>query len=561
MLTIIFCWFILFIIIALVGRLCMGKKLLVFLGVKENLEWYEYFWIGLIAVIGILQIWSIFFPVNVYSFVFVSALAAVSLVLLIRKGFKLPGLTSVRNILIENINLIAISAVVLSSISYSASLPVGWEDTLLYHLNAVKWNYLYPAVPGLTNLHLRLGLSSSLFLFASMIESFAKDRSSHIALSSLASVLSLEFIWIFLKTKTRTLKLFCLFVLPLFVSSILRRTLVASLSPDFALVIIALAVSYEFLKGDRKSFLVAGVLSILLLTIKLSGFSFGIIILVFAFYKLIRTDRKKLLRIFLLFASVGVFILIPYLVRDVILSGWLFYPLPMFRINVPWAVPESIVKLMSAIIKAWAISPGVGWREQVGLSFWQWFPGWYTRNNWAIEMKMFFFGISLILIAPLIKIVNKDLISRASNFIFLGVASLAGIFFMLFTAPDFRFGEVYFWIFFAAAASYYVNIILEKNPGFKIFFVILFGYFIFTITWPVRIDSKPIGKSVRWEPSFPVADYTITPEDGSPEFKILIPTDSELCGNSELPCAPGAEYLKIKERVPGNISKGFAPVN
>jgi len=551
----------LFISIVLVGRLCANQKILALLGIKENLEWYEYFWVGLTVVVGILQIWSIFLPVDVYSFSFVLGLAVISLILEVKNGVKLPSFSSLLKILIKNINMVAISIVVLLTISYSASLPVGWEDTLLYHLNAVKWNHLYPVVPGLTNLHLRLGVSSSLFLFASMIESFAGGRSSHIALSLLASVLSLQFIWIFLKTNTRMIKLFCLLVLPLFVSSILRRTLVASLSPDFALVIIALAISYEFLKGDRKSFLVAGVLSVLLLTVKLSGFSFGAAVLVFASYKLMRLAKKIFLRISMLFTLVGIFILIPYLVRDVILSGWLFYPLPMFRINVPWAVPESIVNLMSTIIKAWAIAPGVGWREQVGLPFWQWFPGWYTRNNWAIEMKMLFFGTSLILIAPLIKIVNKDLINKASNFIFLGIASLAGVFYVLFAAPDFRFGEVYFWIFFSVIASYYINIILEREPNFKVFFVALICYFTFIVTWPVRIDSKPIGRSVRWEQSFPVVDYIITPGDGSPEFKILIPTESELCGNSDLPCAPGAEFLKIKERVPGDISKGYLPIN
>jgi hypothetical protein len=562
MFTIIFSWIALFLVISFIGSLFLNKKVIEFLNLKGDIQWYEYFWVGLVAVLAILQIWSIFLPVNVYPLGFVFLLAFVAFAISIKNIRNYLRRISFKKLLWQNRLFIVIVGISLILISYASSLPVGWEDTLLYHLNIVKWNNLFPVTPGLANLHLRLGVSSSLFLFASMIDNlFLKDRSSHITLSLLASVISVEFIWLLLKSKIGLIKIFCLTIIPLLSSLILRRTLVASLSPDFALEIIVLAICIEFFQGDVKSLVIAGILSILLLTVKLSGVSFAAMILLFVLVKLGLYLKNKSIKAISFVVLSGLMLIIPYLYRDIILSGWLFYPLPLFKINVPWALPNNMVKAMYSVIKAWAIAPGKGWDKYVGMPFWGWFPGWYTRNNWAIEMKMFFSGAFLIIIAPLAKIINKKLIKKYANYFLVGVASFVSIFYMLFTAPDFRFGEIYFWIFFAVTAGYYVYVIYKDNPKLKMGLILVAAYLCFTITWPVRIDSKPIGKSVRWEPTFPVENYVIRPDDGSPPFNVFRPTDSELCGNSELPCAPQPEKLKIKEIVPGDFSKGFMPVD
>jgi hypothetical protein len=561
MFTIIFSWIALFIAISFIGSLFLNKKIIGFLNLKGDIQWYEYFWIGFVFVVMILQIWSIFLPVNVYALGFVFLLAFVAFVISFKNIRNCLRRISLRKLLWQNRLFITIVGIALILISYASSLPVGWEDTLLYHLNVVKWNNLFQVVPGLANLHSRLGFSSSLFLFASMIDNlFLKDRSSHIALSLLASVISVEVIWLLIKSKVGLIKIFCLTMVPLLSSLILRRTLVASLSPDFALEIIVLVICIEFLQNNTKSLLTAGVLSILLLTIKLSGVSFAAMILLFVLIKLALSLKGESIKPIVFIILCGLLLMVPYLYRDVILSGWLFYPLPLFKINVPWALPEKDVRGMYSVIKAWAIAPGKGWDKYVGMPFWEWFPGWYTRNNWAIEMKMFFSGVFLIIIAPLVKIINKELIKKYANYFLVGIASFVSMFYMLFTAPDFRFGEIYFWIFFAVTAGYYVYMIFKNNPKLKIGLILAVAYLCFTITWPVRIDSKPIGKSVRWEPSFPVENYLIRPSDGSSSFVVLKPTDNDLCGNSNLPCTPytGSNF---KEIIPGDLSKGFMPVD
>jgi len=542
MLTIIFTWIVLFFSISLIGGLLIKK-----------VDWYEYFWVGLVAVFGLLQVWSLFLPVNVYSLIFVIG-TGLALAVIYRKNFKLPKI---------KFKTLFYIGLILLGVSYFASLPVGWEDTYLYHLNFVKWSNLYAVVPGLANLHDRFGFNSSLFLFASMIDNWImRDRSSHVALSLMASVLTLEFLWIFIKSKSRILKLFCLFAFPLLAVNIVKRTMVASLSPDFALTMIIFAICIEFLKDTKKSLIVAGLLSILLVTIKLSGVSFAVLILLFVLYKFWKRENKEFKKLFLVLFVSGLALFVPFVVRNIYLSGWPLYPLPAFGFSVPWALSKDSTTGMYNVIQAWARQPGEEWSKYVSLPFWQWFPHWYTNNVGWLQIHMFIWGIILALVAPLAGIVDKIKIRQMSNLLIIGFISLISVCYTILTAPDLRFGEAYFWLFFAVVVAYYAKVLIDKSQNNKILVILVGVYLVFTFSWPVRIDSEPIWKSVRWEPSFSAEKVVVNPSDGSPPFTVYEPTENSLCGNSDLPCTPKSAVFdgKVKEIVPGDMSKGFEPI-
>ena len=278
MLTIIISWMVLFVLISLVGRFFI-----------KNGEWYEYFWVGLVSTIAILQIWSLFLPVNIYPLIFIAILACVSAIFFFRKGVKPSKI---------KLTFFFCSILILFVISYFASLSSGWPDTYGYHLNAVKWSSLYKVVPGLANLHTRLGFNSSFFLFASMMDNlFLKDRSTHVALSLIASVVSIEFLWLLFKSKNRHIKTFVLLVLPIFVANIVKSGQISSLSYDFAMLMVILAICIELIKGSKKSILIAVALSIMLVTIKLSGAVFSLVVVAYVVYKLFieKTELKKIM--------------------------------------------------------------------------------------------------------------------------------------------------------------------------------------------------------------------------------------------------------------------------
>lgn len=561
MLTIIATWTVLFFAIFFIGYNFFEiflKKLFE----KEKGEWYEYFWIGLVICVIFLQIWSIFLPVNYLALFTVLITGIAGAILFIKKN----GFIKIKEILLfyrKNKGFVFLGGLILLLISYFASLPVGWTDTLLYHLNAVKWANTYPVVPGLANLHSRFGLNSSLFLLASMADNFfLKDRSSHIILSLIASSLSLEILWIFLKPGERVKKLFIALMLPLFIGAIAKRTMVATLSPDFALMITVFAISIETLINTRFSLFTAALLGIYLITIKFSGLVFSGVIAIYVFYGLAKSGFNKWFKIVKWIFVLSFLILLPFIIRNIILTGWPFYPAPILGTNFSWAVPRQHVEGMFTVIKTWAIYPGEGWSNYVGLSFWQWFPDWYSRNNWHIEMKMFVFGAVLAIVSPFLKLGIWAEIKKNKGIVLIFLAGLLSSLYALFTAPDFRFAETFQWIMFASIASVFLY---KLEAGFKpirTLTVLVVIYFVFVIAWPARIDSKPIWRSVRWEPSFPVQETKIVPNDGSPSFTFYEPLD-DLCGNSLLPCSTDSlpRHGGIKERVPGDMSKGYEAVD
>jgi len=528
MFTIIFCWVIVVIAIIFIGKLFF-----------QNIQWYESFWMGLVITIAVLQIWSIFLPVNIYALITVLTMGLLSLSLVFRKN-KFPKIKKIKDWVVGNRIFIFATCLTFIVVSYYASQPVGWDDSLLYHLNAVKWGKLYSVVPGLANLHSRLGFNSSFFLFASMLDNWLIDRSSHIALSILAIVLSIEYIWIFIKSNDRSLKLFCLFTMPLIFYSIAYREIIASLSPDFAVTVIILATSIQFLKKEKSSNLIAGFLSILLITVKFTVVPFSIFVLIYVFYM----HRDFFVRIL----SGCILLIVPFLIRNIYLSGWPLYPLPLFKISVDWAMPPSQVDGLYTVIKTWAKYPGTEWTKYIDATFWEWFPVWYQSNQSSFEIKILAFSFILVLMFPFLKIVNKKYLFRNKKLILLCIASFISLIYILFTAPDLRFGAIFVWIFFASVLSLYFRI-FKWNHNIKFLAIIATIVFLIFISWPVRFDNEPILRSIRWEQPWPTKNVN----------GILMPVKLGFCGNSDLPCTP--EENKIKERVFGDISKGFMPAN
>ena len=531
---------VLFVLISLVGRFFI-----------KNGEWYEYFWVGLVSTIAILQIWSLFLPVNIYPLIFIAILACVSAIFFFRKGVKPSKI---------KLTFFFCSILILFVISYFASLSSGWPDTYGYHLNAVKWSSLYKVVPGLANLHTRLGFNSSFFLFASMMDNlFLKDRSTHVALSLIASVVSIEFLWLLFKSKNRHIKTFVLLVLPIFVANIVKSGQISSLSYDFAMLMVILAICIELIKGSKKSILIAVALSIMLVTIKLSGAVFSLVVVAYVVYKLF-IEKTELKKIILTFAFLGSVLLIPYVVRNIILSGWPLYPLPALKLNISWAVPESRVTGLFEVIKAWAILPGSQYHNAIGLSVWKWFPSWLARNSGSYEIRIFFLTILFFVFSIFLKFISKKNIKQNTGLAICVAASFASILYLIFSAPDLRFGGVFFWVFFASFGSFFFVELFKRHPYLEKFFVALSVSLVLFISWSPKLESEIMLKSIRWEQSQVHNQVLIVPKDGSSPFKIYTPEPEGSCGNSELPCTPEVNN-NFKEIVPGDMSKGFAPVN
>lgn len=544
-----------FLIIFQIGHFLFGTRFLSFLRFSGKTEWYEFFWIGLVGLIAFLQMWSIFLPVDEKCLTLVVSITLATLVPALLR-YRKYSIISIKKFVVKNKMFVGVCAFGLVGLMYYAWQPVNYFDTLLYHLNSVKWGNSFAVVPGLGNLHSRLGFNSSFFLLGSLIDNFyLRNASVHIALPLLISVLSFEIVWILLKSKNISLKIFVLVLSPFIVRGVAHETLAPSFSPDFALALIIVAASIELLKETQQSLFFAGLLSCLAATIKLSGMLFFVFMFLFVVFEFVRRIRKERIKIiFMIFVLSGILIVF-YILRNIILSGWPFYPAPVLKVNLPWSMSDVWVRGMSDLIRAWAISPGPGWPNYMHIDFLKWFPVWFARNHIAVEVRMFFAGLILFVVLIALKIRGNKFLARIKHFIVLASVSLFSIAYVFWTAPDLRFGAIFIWIFFAAALTPFIVLIINKFHQSSVFLLVIWSTFLFTVSLPFRFPGIVLIRSIRKELPLTTKNVLFNQSEPKNQFSVFIPEDGELCGNSDLPCTP--ELNNIREIVPGDISKGF----
>ena len=141
---------------------------------------FDTFWLGLMAVIAVLQWLHLVVPINGISFIAFILLGAVGLVFSsyrprVAIDAWRSGDEDDRRRRWTAAALMIFVACVCAARSAWLKLPTN-GDTALYHWNIVRWANEYPAVPGIANLHDRLGFNSSYLLWAAMIDNFWADR-------------------------------------------------------------------------------------------------------------------------------------------------------------------------------------------------------------------------------------------------------------------------------------------------------------------------------------------------------------------------------------------------
>lgn len=145
------------------------------------------------------------------------------------------------------------------------------------------------------------------------------------------------------------------------------------------------------------------------------------------------------------FLGLGLFIIAPYIIRNVIISGWLVYPFTFIDFfPVDWKIPKGIADYDAKEIQVWGrgITDVSRYEEPISIWFRTWFLELGTIDKIFILSSiasLFIFLIAAIFIIIKRKKERYDwlLITATINFSFL---------FWLFTAPLIRYGCVYVWL-------------------------------------------------------------------------------------------------------------------
>lgn len=339
----------------------------------------------------------------------------------------------------------------LLTISGTPILLFSSGDTGLYHSQAVRWIEEYGCVKGLGNLVARIGYNNASFCLAALFSMYE--------LTGTALRTTVTF-FCGITISKGIIDLFCMKFHSFYIADGIRiMMLIYTLYKSIFLVgystdglvtymVFSAAIAFcEIIESEVNKILPYGFLCLYIIyiaTVKLSAAAFGVVIL-WGVWELIKNKKSKELMIF---SGMGGIILAPFLVRNVILTGYLIYPLSMIDIfDVDWKIPKQSVAYMEYTTSNFAKAQylGVGYKEAANAKISEWFPRMieYLLGTFKLEKLigiMLIISIICIIISGIIQLV---LTLKGKNdtkvLLPLKVSCVVATLYCLFKAPDSRF--------------------------------------------------------------------------------------------------------------------------
>lgn len=392
------------------------------------------FWLGYVAAIGVLQLWHLAWPINTQVVALLTAIA-------------IAGWWGERPVLDGGRGAWLVAAGLCLWVANRALGPTALFDTGMYHQPAVAWANAWPVVPGLANLHGRLGFNSGALLAGAAMDLGPLDgRSLHVANGVLVSMLLVEIslaIGALRQGSTRAFDAYTVALTPAVVHAVVRQD-VRSLSTDAAVAILLLVTIRALVSlleaRDRRLGDVAAValLAAGALVLKLSAAVVAAAIVLVALVAArdgVRTSPRRALW----FALPAFLVVAGWLVRGTVLSGYPLYPATLAGMDVDWRVPleqahaEAAWVTMSARnLNTNVIYPGFTWIAP-------WIRGVIVRGDLFVQ-----FTVPL-LFAFLLAIILPRGAMRSSPWRPIWLALGAGAVFWLATAPHTRMAQGLAW--------------------------------------------------------------------------------------------------------------------
>lgn len=346
--------------------------------------------------------------------------------------------------------LISFQLPVLIFIVFLASYFPQNYDSGLYHIQSIKWIENFAVVPGLGNLHGRFAFNPAIFnLMAGFSLKDIFNQSLFVVNPFLTALYFNFLVTVLWKHKSGPLNVFCFLLLTGLASIVFVFSRVESPTPDLAanLIPICLILKYVDLmyatsedelpfRLSKDNLLFFVFLSVYAITIKLSTITFMLLSVV-----LLWNYRKDLSWKSLLWVTLPpLLIVVPWLIRNYYLSGYLVYPVSAINIfNPDWKIPLSSVMDEQRSICNFAKIQGPDYAKAGGMSLFEWFPIWFKQLS---GQQTFLFVLATI--SPfsilLAYIISRKLSPRTINVLLLWFVTFSGVVFWFFTAPDIRFG-------------------------------------------------------------------------------------------------------------------------
>lgn len=431
----------------------------------------SYLYAGLMTVTVYAQFFSIFYKVGFLANS-ILLLICICCIRVFRKDF-------VRRLHTFRLTITPVKAGVIVLLfllfAYGTSNGIIHYDTGLYHAQSIRWIEEYGIVPGLGNLHSRLAYNSASFCLSALYSfAFLGGQSYHCCAGFMAFLLAVTCAEGLAKGRAKKPQLSDLVrIMGIYYLLIIFDEMISPAS-DYFMVLSVFYIVIRWLdlieKGEKSyiPYALLCVMGVFVVTIKLSG----ALILLLTVKPAMEMIKKKKIKQIVLFIGTGFLSALPFLIRNVILSGWLVYPFTFIDLfDFDFKIPKGMADYDSKEIQVW----GRGFSDVAGYDdpITKWLPEWAASLDAVNKVFLLLALLGILLFAGYcIYAAWKKQKGMADVLLVMGTMGMSFLFWLT-SAPLIRYGCIYLWVFPTLVWGY---LYLKISPGFdryKVFLIML----------------------------------------------------------------------------------------
>ena len=334
------------------------------------------------------------------------------------------------------------------------------RDTGIYHAQAIRIIEEYGIIKGLGNFQLHFAYNSSyLALCALFTLSFVLPFALHTMTGFIMALFTCYAACGLMKWTSRASHTADMARLAIIIYGITVLEYLQSPATDYGAMYMVLYIMCAWItqavekKDDSEDIPVYGylaVLSIFTVSMKLSAAAL-VVLAVLPFILLVKKNMAKETVSFIL---IGFLSFLPYLVRNVMISGWILYPAEAIDLfNVVWKVPAEYMKFDADQIKVWGreLQDTMSVEEGITVGISDWLPIWWEKKRFYEKLLLAFqvAGAGAVLLNLIIRKVRKKIRADVAMFY---IAVFINIAMWFFTAPFIRYGLAFLMLLPICAA-------------------------------------------------------------------------------------------------------------
>ena len=504
--------------------------------------------IGIFALYIFISIWNIFLPINKYTFL----ITLIPIASFLTKNFG-KSITQLKSILNRQALFFVIS--VFLTLIWVSNIDIGpLQYEPQYHLQKIRWSQQFALTPGLTNLFNHYGFDSSLFCFIAFFDNIFKypmwNLSGYLKLTCIVYFLLIPIQKIhFNKNAIKGSTIMRIFFTPIIIYyCFYSKGSSTDLFASFFGIILAINM-YKVLIEKQDDYVQIFFLLVLGFSAKMTFLP----IVVSSIIVLLGFKNKKLLDFFFkrkIITLVFIFGFSLQLFRNIILTGYPFYPKDFIPFPVIWKIPTDKLEKLNNTMREWPVGSPKTNKNYINDK-----REWLKTRFFTQHRKVETFYPVMLGIIGLVLILIKGKKTLLKNFFLFSIPAVVQILFFLFMVTDNRFANFAFWWLGAGFISLPLKQLMfdkRENLVFLTMLIIIFSFGLHSFDRLGRviplINKNNLITQVK-SPSY----YIFETRSG---LKLNVPKNNEYCHDCPLPCTTSPNYnLRLIDEK--RLDKGF----